>query len=113
MQGWAGAGRDTEQASSTECATAGETETARPAGRLGGAPRALPDGRRWLAALALTCVLLAAKNLEAVPFRGLHAAMLTVVCGAAIAPAAAADLELRVLAALGWRLGPFHHAPGA
>ncbi|KAK9835415.1 hypothetical protein WJX81_008034 [Elliptochloris bilobata] len=30
----------------------------------GGVPRLLPDRRRWLTALALTCVLLAAKNLD-------------------------------------------------
>ena len=79
--------------------------------RQGGAPRLLPHPRRWLTALALTCVLLAAKNLDRVPYRGLHATMLSVICAAPVLPAAALDLELRVLTSLGWRLGPFQAAP--
>ena len=69
------------------------------------------DHRRWLTALALTCVLLAAKNLDRVPYRGLHAAMLSLTCACCVSPASAMDLELRVLSALGWRLGPFHDSP--
>ena len=79
--------------------------------RLLGEPRLLGDRRRWLTALALTCVLLAAKNLDRVPYRGLHATMLSMVCGAPVKPAAAVALELRVLSALSWRLGPFHKVP--
>ncbi len=79
--------------------------------RQGGAPRLMGDDRRWLTALALTCVLLAAKNLDRVPYRGLHAAMLSLTCARRVSPASAMDLELRVLSALGWRLGPFHASP--
>lgn len=71
------------------------------------APQQLADSRCWLTALALTCVLLAAKNFDHVPYRGLHATMLSAICGAPVDPASALALELRVLAALGWRLGPF------
>ena len=67
------------------------------------------DGAAALDALWLACVLVAAKNVERVPFSRLLPTMLGWLRGASSpAPAAAAAaLELDVLVALEWRLGPF------
>ena len=61
-----------------------------------------------LAGLYLACVHVAAKNVERVPYARLLPAMLAWARGGAPVPAAeAAVLELDVLTALEWRLGPF------
>ena len=49
----------------------------------------------------------AAQNVDRVAFRGLPAAMLGHCAGAAVLPRAAAALEVEILQALNWRLGPF------
>ncbi|KAK9834277.1 hypothetical protein WJX81_002775 [Elliptochloris bilobata] len=61
----------------------------------------------WLTATFLSCALLAAKNIDRVAFRGLPAAMLGHCAGATVLPKAAAALEVEILEALSWRLGPF------
>ena len=47
------------------------------------------------------------QNVDRVAFRGLPAAMLGHCTGAAVLPRAAAALEVEILQALNWRLGPF------
>ncbi len=60
-----------------------------------------------LTAIHLACIYIAAKNVEFVPYKKLLSTMLSHVHNREVAATAAADLELEVLQALQWRLGPF------
>ena len=63
--------------------------------------------RHWLLAVHLTCIYIAAKNLEVVPYKHLLRTMLQRLHGPTITAAHAEQLEIEVLIALDWRLGPF------
>ena len=67
--------------------------------------------RHWLLAVHLTCIYVAAKNVEVVPYVHLLQTMLQCLHGLIVTQDQAEDLELEVLVALEWRLGPFflHH----
>ena len=67
------------------------------------------DARHLLAVL-MACVLLAAKNNERVPYRRLLPTLLQALAARELPPASSAALELDVLVALEWRLGPFYSA---
>lgn len=67
-----------------------------------------------LTAIHLACIYIAAKNVEFVPYKKLLSTMLSHVHNREVPANAAADLELEVLQALQWRLGPFYrpaHSP--
>lgn len=63
--------------------------------------------RQWLLAVHLTCMYIAAKNLEVVPYRHLLRTMLERIHNLIVRPEQAEQLEMEVLVALDWRLGPF------
>lgn len=68
--------------------------------------------RRWLLAVHLACIYIAAKNVEVVPYKHLLKTMLERLHGVPISAKQAERLELEVLMALDWRLGPyFLHRP--
>ena len=74
---------------------------------------ATASARARLAAVFLACVHVAAKNVDAVPYRRLLGTMLANLYGLDGVPAAAAAaLELDVLVGLGWRLGPYFSPAG-
>ncbi|KAK9905479.1 hypothetical protein WJX75_000657 [Coccomyxa subellipsoidea] len=64
--------------------------------------------KHWLTAIHLACIYIAAKNVEFVPYKKLLSTMLSHVHNREVPANAAADLELEVLQALQWRLGPFY-----
>ena len=79
-----------------------------PIGKSVGAPlHCCQTAREWLLAVHLTCVYVAAKNVEVVPYKHLLQTMLQNVHGLLVTPDQAAKLELEVLVGLKWRLGPF------
>lgn len=61
-----------------------------------------------LTAVHLACIYVAAKNVEFVPYKKLLSTMLSHVHHREVPANAAAELELEVLEALNWRLGPFY-----
>ena len=63
--------------------------------------------RHWLLAVHLTCIYIAAKNVEVVPYVHLLQTMLQCLHGLIVTQDQAEALELEVLLALEWRLGPF------
>ncbi|BDA45319.1 hypothetical protein COCOBI_07-1060 [Coccomyxa sp. Obi] len=63
--------------------------------------------KHWLTAIHLACIYIAAKNVEFVPYKKLLSTMLSHVHNREVPANAAAELELEVLQALQWRLGPF------
>ncbi|EIE20355.1 hypothetical protein COCSUDRAFT_48484 [Coccomyxa subellipsoidea C-169] len=63
--------------------------------------------KHWLTAIHLACIYIAAKNVEFVPYKKLLSTMLSHVHNREVHTTAAAELELEVLQALQWRLGPF------
>lgn len=63
--------------------------------------------RHWLLAVHLTCIYVAAKNVEMVPYKHLLRTMLQRLHGLMVTPEQVERLEMEVLVALDWRLGPF------
>jgi len=63
--------------------------------------------RHWLMAVHLTCIYLAAKNVEVVPYYHLLQTMLQRLHNLLVTKEQAEALELECLIALDWRLGPF------
>ena len=75
------------------------------------APAPSPGDGSRLVSVYLACVHVAAKCVERVPYARLLPTMLTWAAGGAtVSPAVAACVELDVLQALEWRLGPFFAA---
>ena len=73
--------------------------------------RHLPNKEAWLALVHLTCIYLAAKNVEYVPYKNLLQTIIGNIYGAGscnVAPGLVAELELECLHAMDWRLGPFY-----
>ena len=60
-----------------------------------------------LTAVHLACIYIAAKNVEFVPYKRLLSTMLSHIYNGEPPQDAAPQLELEVLHALEWRLGPF------
>lgn len=60
-----------------------------------------------LTAVHLACIYIAAKNVEFVPYKRLLSTMLSHIYNGEPPQDAAPQLELEVLHALDWRLGPF------
>ena len=60
-----------------------------------------------LTAVHLACIYIAAKNVEFVPYKRLLSTMLSHIYNGEPPADAAPQLELEVLHALEWRLGPF------
>ncbi|KAK9901355.1 hypothetical protein WJX75_008219 [Coccomyxa subellipsoidea] len=82
-------------------------DTPSKAGRPIGSAHIHLGPKHWLTAIHLACIYIAAKNVEFVPYKKLLSTMLSHVHNQEVAANAAADLELEVLQALQWRLGPF------
>ncbi|CAL8466086.1 g5622 [Coccomyxa elongata] len=72
--------------------------------------RSLTNPKQWLMALHLCCNYLAAKNIDKVMFRNLLTLILSHAHGEALPTSVALSLEIELLEALRWRLGPFFHA---
>lgn len=73
----------------------------------------LPSNEAWLALIHITCIYLAAKNLEHVPCNNLLQTMMGHIYGVdpcSVAIDLVIELELECLEALDWRLGPFYRA---
>ncbi|KAL3147468.1 hypothetical protein ABBQ38_014526 [Trebouxia sp. C0009 RCD-2024] len=71
----------------------------------------LPTNEAWLTLVHLTCIYIAAKNLEYVPCKNMLQTMMGHIYGAEpcnVATELVSELELECLAALDWRLGPFY-----
>lgn len=71
----------------------------------------LPTNEAWLTLIHLTCIYIAAKNLEYVPCKNMLQTMMAHIYGADpcnVATDLVTELELECLAALDWRLGPFY-----
>ena len=71
----------------------------------------LPTNEAWLTLIHLTCIYIAAKNLEFVPCRNMLQTMVGHIYGADpcnVATDLVTELELECLTALDWRLGPFY-----
>lgn len=62
----------------------------------------------WLTLIILTCIYLAAKVIEHVPYKNLLSTMMSYSYGAEVHQHWAAELELEILQALDWRLGPVY-----
>ncbi|CAK0782514.1 hypothetical protein CVIRNUC_005732 [Coccomyxa viridis] len=73
---------------------------------IGAAHRHL-GAKHWLTAVHLACIYIAAKNVEFVPYKRLLSTMLSHIYNGEPPQDAAPQLELEVLHALEWRLGPF------
>ena len=65
----------------------------------------------YLMAVHLTCIYLAAKSVEAVPYKRLLQTMLTHVHERAVTREQAAALEMEVIQGLEWRLSPYFLTP--
>eukprot|EP00891_Asterochloris_glomerata_P003906 jgi/Astpho2/3906/Aster-x1183 len=61
----------------------------------------------WLTLLHMTCIYLAAKNVEFVPYRNLLKTMMSRIYASPVPKEWVSELELECLDALEWRLGPF------
>ena len=71
----------------------------------------LPTNEAWLTLIHLTCIYMAAKNLEYVPCKNMLQTMMGHIYGADpcnVATDLVTELELECLTALDWRLGPFY-----
>lgn len=62
-------------------------------------------------AVHLTCIYLAAKSVELVPYKRLLQTMLTHVHERAVSTEQAAALEMQVIQGLDWRLSPYFLTP--
>ena len=62
----------------------------------------------WLTLMFLTCIYLAAKVLEQVPYKHLLSTMMSHIYGSEVHSDWGAELEIEVLQALDWRLGPVY-----
>ena len=62
----------------------------------------------WLTLMFLTCIYLAAKVLEQVPYKHLLSTMMSHIYGSEVHSDRGAELEIEVLQALDWRLGPVY-----
>ena len=71
----------------------------------------LPTNEAWLTLIHLTCIYVAAKNLEYVPCKNMLQTMMGHIYGAEpcnVTTDLVTELELDCLQALDWRLGPFY-----
>ena len=71
----------------------------------------LPNNEAWLTMIHLTCIYLAAKNMERVPYQRLLRTMMAHAYGTDpnnMTSDLVAELELECLQALDWRLGPLY-----
>lgn len=62
----------------------------------------------WLTLMFLTCIYLAAKVLEQVPHKNLLATMMSHIYGCEVDSGWGAELEIELLQALDWRIGPIY-----
>lgn len=62
----------------------------------------------WMTLIFLTCTCLAAKVLEKVPCSNLLTAMMSFIYGSEVYSDWGAKLEMEILKALDWRLGPVY-----
>ena len=65
----------------------------------------------YVMAVHLTCIYLAAKSVEMVPYKRLLQTMLTHVHERAVSRAQAEALEMEIIKGLEWRLSPYFLAP--
>ncbi len=76
----------------------------------------LPNNDAWLTLIHLTCIYLAAKNMEHVPYKHLLQTMMAHMYGTDpcnMTTDLVVELELECLEALDWRLGPLYRTDGS